>query len=108
MISLLDLYENSPLGEKELPQKKAKKVKKETLDSKLAEIDKQSQIVALEAKINHIDEIVEKKPRLILYWSKLDLYNFDDEKRMPYIQNYLLNNYVTYDKTEDWHFLLKK
>ena len=55
-----------------------------------------------------IDEIVEKKPRLILYWSKLDLYNFDDEKRMPYIQNYLLNNYVTYDKTEDWHFLLKK
>ena len=55
-----------------------------------------------------IDEIVEKKPRLILYWAKLDLYNFDDEKRMPYIQNYLLNNYVTYDKTEDWHFLLKK
>jgi len=59
MISLIDLMESGPLGEKPLPKKK--KVKKETLDSKLAEIDKQSQIVALEAKIAHIDEIVEKK-----------------------------------------------
>ena len=55
-----------------------------------------------------INEIEEKKPRLILYWSSLDLYNFDDEKRIPYIQNYLLDNYKTYDKTKDWHFLVKK
>ena len=58
MISLLDLMESGPLGEKPVAKKK---IKKETLDSKLAEIDKQSQIVALEAKIAHIDEIVEKK-----------------------------------------------
>ena len=59
MISLLNILENGPLGEK--PVAKKKKVKKETLDSKLAEIDKQSQIVALEAKIAHVDEIIEKK-----------------------------------------------
>jgi len=55
-----------------------------------------------------VNELKEKNPRLILYWSKLDLYNFDDEKRIPYIQNYLKNNYKTYNKTEDWHFLIKK
>lgn len=59
MISLLNILENGPLGEK--PVAKKKKVKKETLDSRLAEIDKQSSIVALEAKIAHIDEIIEKK-----------------------------------------------
>ena len=59
MISLLNILENGPLGEK--PVAKKKKVKKETLDSKLAEIDKESQIVALEAKIAHVDEIIEKK-----------------------------------------------
>ena len=58
MISLLNILENGPLGEKPVAKKK---VKKETLDSKLAEIDKQSQIVALEAKIAHVDEIIEKK-----------------------------------------------
>ena len=58
MISLIDLMESGPLGEKPVAKKK---VKKETLDSKLAEIDKQSQVVALEAKIAHIDEIIEKK-----------------------------------------------
>ena len=58
MISLLNILENGPLGEKPVAKKK---VKKETLDSKLAEIDKQSQVVALEAKIAHVDEIIEKK-----------------------------------------------
>ena len=59
MISLLRILESGPLGEK--PVAKAKKVKKETLDSKLAEIDSASQVVALEAKIQHVDEIIEKK-----------------------------------------------
>ena len=59
MISLLNILENGPLGEK--PVAKKKKVKKETLDSKLAEIDKESSVVALEAKIAHVDEIIEKK-----------------------------------------------
>jgi len=38
-----------------------KKVKKETVDSKLAEIDKQGLVVALEAKIDTIDEMIEAK-----------------------------------------------
>jgi len=38
-----------------------KKPKKETVDSKLAEIDKQGQVVALEAKIDTIDEMIEAK-----------------------------------------------
>ena len=58
MISLLNILENGPLGEKPVAKKK---VKKETLDSKLAEIDKASSVVALEAKIAHVDEIIEKK-----------------------------------------------
>ena len=59
MISLINILENGPLGEK--PMAKKKKAKKETLDSKLAEIDSASQIVALEAKIAHVDEIIDKK-----------------------------------------------
>ena len=38
-----------------------KKPKKETVDSKLAEIDKQGQIVALEAKMDAIDTMIESK-----------------------------------------------
>lgn len=38
-----------------------KKMKKESLESKLAEIDKQGAIVALEAKIDMVDEAIEKK-----------------------------------------------
>ena len=58
MISLISILENGPLGEKPVAKKK---IKKETLDSKLAEIDSASQVVALEAKIAHVDEIIEKK-----------------------------------------------
>jgi hypothetical protein len=58
MISLISILENGPLGEKPVAKKK---VKKETLDSKLAEIDSASQVVALEAKIAHVDEIIDKK-----------------------------------------------
>jgi hypothetical protein len=38
-----------------------KKLKKETLDTELAEIDKQAQIVALEAKLDKMDEVIEGK-----------------------------------------------
>ena len=55
-----------------------------------------------------ISELENKKPRLLLYWSKLDVYNFDDEKRIPLIISYVKNNYVTYEKTNDWHFLKRK
>lgn len=40
---------------------KKKKMKKESLESKLAEIDKQGAIVALEAKIDMVGEAIEKK-----------------------------------------------
>jgi len=85
MISLIDLMESGPLGEKPLPKKK--KVKKETLDSKLAEIDKQSQIVALEAKIAHIDEIVEKKnARLSMVTEDENLSELADKAKIKAMQ----------------------
>jgi hypothetical protein len=52
--------------------KKKKKMKKETVDSKLAEIEKQSEIVALEAKIAAVDEMIEAKKR------RIDMVNEDD------------------------------
>jgi len=85
MISLIDLMESGPLGEK--PVAKKKKVKKESLDSKLAEIDKQSQIVALEAKIAHIDEIVEKKnARLSMVTEDENLSELADKAKIKLMQ----------------------
>ena len=55
-----------------------------------------------------ISELENKKPRILLYWSKLDSYNFDDDRRIPLIISYVKNNYVTYSKTDDWHFLKRK
>lgn len=55
-----------------------------------------------------INELKSKKPRILLYWSKLDVYNFNDEKRIPLIIQYIKNNYTTYNKTDDWHFLIRK
>lgn len=52
-------------GDKKEPVKKAakdkKKMKKDTLESKLAEIDKQGAVVALEAKIDMVSEVIESK-----------------------------------------------
>ena len=85
MISLVDLLENGPLGEK--PMAKKKKIKKETLDSKLAEIDKQSQVVALEAKIAHIDEIIEKKnTRLSMVTEDENLSELVDKTKIKVMQ----------------------
>lgn len=84
MISLIDLMESGPLGEKPVAKKK---VKKETLDSKLAEIDKQSQIVALEAKIAHIDELVEKKnARLSMVTEDENLSELADKNKIKLMQ----------------------
>ena len=84
MISLIDLMESGPLGENPVAKKK---VKKETLDSKLAEIDKQSQIVALEAKIAHIDEIVEKKnARLSMVTEDENLSELADKTKIKAMQ----------------------
>ena len=85
MISLMDLMESGPLGEK--PVAKKKKVKKETLDSKLAEIDKASQLVAMEAKIAHVDEIIEKKStRLSMVTEDENLSELVDKKKMKDMQ----------------------
>ena len=85
MISLMDLMENGPLGEKIAPKKP--KAKKETLDTKLAEIDKQSNVVALEAKIAHIDEIIESKnQRISMVTEDENLSELVDKTKMKAMQ----------------------
>ena len=85
MISLINILENGPLGEK--PVAKKKKVKKETLDSKLAEIDKASQLVAMEAKIAHVDEIIEKKQaRLTMVTEDENLSELADKAKIKLMQ----------------------
>ena len=87
MISLLDLYESSPLGEKELPKKKVKKVKKETTDSKLAEIEKNGRIATLELQINALDEIIEgKNDRISMVTEDDSLSELVDKKKMKEMQ----------------------
>ena len=81
MITLLSLLENV----EEKPKKK--RVKKETLDSKLAEIDKASQLVAMEAKIAHIDEIIEKKQaRLSMVTEDENLAELADKTKIKAMQ----------------------
>jgi len=81
MITLLSLLENV----EEKPKKK--RVKKETLDSKLAEIDKASQLVAMEAKIAHIDEIIEKKQaRLTMVTEDENLSELADKTKIKAMQ----------------------
>ena len=73
---------------KEAPKaKKAKKVKKESLDNDLAEIDKQSQIVALEAKLDKIDEVIESKmTRINMVSEDENLSELVDKKKMKAMQ----------------------
>ena len=74
--------------EKEAPKpKKAKKAKKESLDNDLAEIDKQAQIVALEAKLDKMEEVIETKLQRINMVSEDDnLKDLVDGKKMKAIQ----------------------
>ena len=84
MISLVNLLENGPLGEK---PKAIKRIKKETLDTKLAEIDKQAQVVALEAKIAHVDEIIESKnTRLSMVTEDENLAELVDKSKIKAMQ----------------------
>tara|TARA_R110000803_G_scaffold99129_1_gene167175 strand:- start:2276 stop:3442 length:1167 start_codon:yes stop_codon:yes gene_type:complete len=86
MISLLDLLENSPLGEK--PKVKAKKkVRKETTDSKLAEIENNGRIATLELQINALDEIIESKnDRISMVSEDESLSELVDKKKMKEMQ----------------------
>jgi len=84
MISLVNLLENGPLGEK---PKRKKTIKKETIDTKLAEIDKASQIVALEAKIQAIGEVINSKTsRINLVNEDSDLSELIDRTKIKSIQ----------------------
>jgi hypothetical protein len=66
---------------------KKTKMKKETVDSKLAEIEKQSEIVALEAKIAAIDEMIESKNQRISMVTEDDnLSQLIDKKKMKEMQ----------------------
>jgi len=86
MISLIDLYENGPLGE--APKKvKKKKVKKETTDSKLAEIEKNGRIATLELQINALEEIIEgKNDRISMVTEDDSLSELVDKKKMKEMQ----------------------
>ncbi len=67
--------------------KNRKKMKKETVDSKLAEIEKQSEIVSLEAKIDAIDEMIEaKKKRIDMVSEDENLSELVDKKKMKLMQ----------------------
>tara|TARA_R110000744_G_scaffold154226_3_gene268915 strand:+ start:696 stop:1790 length:1095 start_codon:yes stop_codon:yes gene_type:complete len=86
MISLVSLIEG-PLGEKSPMKKKPIKEKKQTLDTKLAEIDKASQIVAMETKIATIDEIIESKTtRLNMVSEDESLSELVDSKKIKLMQ----------------------
>ena len=64
-----------------------KKMKKESLDSELAEIDKQANIVALEAKLNKIDEVIENKlTRINMVSEDENLAELMDKKKLKAMQ----------------------
>ena len=64
-----------------------KKIKKESLDSELAEIDKQANIVALEAKLNKIDEVIENKlTRINMVSEDENLAELMDKKKLKAMQ----------------------
>ena len=75
------------IKEEEIKKTKSNKMKKETVDSKLAEIEKQSQVVALEAKIAAIDEMIESKNQRIAMVTEDDnLSQLVDKKKMKEMQ----------------------
>jgi hypothetical protein len=64
-----------------------KKMKKESLDTELAEIDKQAQIVALEAKLDKMDEVIEgKMSRINMVSEDENLSELVDKKKMKAMQ----------------------
>ena len=73
-------------GEK-IEKKKAKKAKKESIDADLAEIDKQAQVVALEAKLAKMDEVIEgKMSRINMVSEDENLSELVDKKKMKAMQ----------------------
>ena len=68
-------------------KEKSAKKKKESLDNDLAEIDKQAQVVALEAKLAKVDEVIEgKMSRINMVSEDENLKDLVDGKKMKAIQ----------------------
>ena len=87
MISLVDLMESMPLGEKAPSKPKAKKVKKETTDSKLSEIERNGKIATLEMQIEALEEIISSKnERLSMVSEDESLSELVDKKKMKEMQ----------------------
>jgi len=73
--------------ERQHKQYKAKKAKKESLDTELAEIDKQAQVVALEAKLAKMDEVIEgKMSRINMVSEDENLAELMDKKKLKAMQ----------------------
>lgn len=84
MISLLDLINEN---EEDKAPKKARKAKKPTLDSKLAEIEKAGKIVTMEAQMDSVDEAIEaKNERLSMVSEDENLSELVDKKKMKEMQ----------------------
>ena len=87
MISLIDLMENLPLGEKAAPKRKNKQPKKATTDSKLAEIENNGKVATLELQIEAIDEIItSKNERISMVTEDDNLSELVDKKKMKEMQ----------------------
>jgi len=86
MIKLVDLLNETPLGEK--PKVKVKsKVKKETTDSKLAELEKNGKIATMELQIEALDEIIESKnQRISMVSEDENLSELVDKRKMKEMQ----------------------
>jgi len=87
MISLVDLMESMPLGEKAPIKVKKNSVKKETTDSKLAEIENNGRIATLEMQIEALEEIISSKnERLSMVSEDESLSELVDKKKMKEMQ----------------------
>ena len=80
-------YEQGKEAGEKIEKKKMKKAKKESIDTDLAEIDKQAQVVALEAKLAKMDEVIEgKMSRINMVSEDENLKDLVDGKKMKAIQ----------------------
>jgi len=80
-------YEKGKEAGEKIEKKKMKKAKKESIDTDLAEIDKQAQIVALEAKLNKMDEVIEgKMTRINMVSEDENLAELMDKKKLKAMQ----------------------
>ena len=80
-------YEQGKEAGEKIEKKKMKKAKKESIDTDLAEIDKQAQVVALEAKLAKMDEVIEgKMSRINMVSEDENLSELVDKKKMKAMQ----------------------